>query len=387
MQMIILSLYKYRSDSQQGMLQVQASDLLSETGGKSLPHVYSSVNYETSPTRLALPSQRWTNERTSLILTHTHLSGSSDSGASLQHLQLYVHTKQQPCIWAPLERSGLVALCKYLGGGNGATKMPTSLCGSWEMISNVNMDGYMIALGEFLSCCFFPSAQNMLLYGALTKSGSRWCRSSSVRWRHVTIYLKPTLLMSNNNPAGIGPYLRKIALKLKMRKVIEQKGEQYIIKTCSIFRNYSICFRVGQVFEEFTDGLDNRHVKVTKQELLRQLQFVWPVSSPTPPDGSKCSVLIRALLWPRCSRWWHGRETNWCVSRSERRKTAAGLTGSKMTSCIWYGSEQHGNSTSTTASTVVCSLWKGIHSSCCDLQDLYCEGEVCRQVFKKKATE
>lgn len=204
--------------------------------------------------------------------SHTHTSQVAVIQVRLSNIYSCMFTQNSSlCFWAPLERSGLVALCKYLGGGNGATKMPTSLCGSWEMISNVNMDGYMIALGEFLSCCFFPSAQNMLLYGALTKSGSQWCRSSSVRWRHVTIYLKPTMLMSNNNPAGIGPYLRKIALKLKMRKVIEQKGEQYIIKTCSTFRNYSICFRVGQVFEEFTDGLDNRHVKVTKQELLRQL--------------------------------------------------------------------------------------------------------------------
>lgn len=27
--------------------------------------------------------------------------------------------------------------------------MPASICGSWEMVSSVNMDGYMIALGEF----------------------------------------------------------------------------------------------------------------------------------------------------------------------------------------------------------------------------------------------
>lgn len=76
------------------------------------------------------------------------------------------------------------------------------------------------------------------------------------------------MLTSNNNSPGISPSLRKIALKLKMRKVIEQKGDQCIIKTCSIFRNYSISFRVGQDFEEFTEGQDNRHVKVTKQEPL-----------------------------------------------------------------------------------------------------------------------
>lgn len=27
-------------------------------------------------------------------------------------------------------------------------KMPASLCGTWDIISNVNLDGYMIALGK-----------------------------------------------------------------------------------------------------------------------------------------------------------------------------------------------------------------------------------------------
>ncbi|MEQ2198344.1 hypothetical protein XENOCAPTIV_011528 [Xenoophorus captivus] len=86
--------------------------------------------------------------------------------------------------------------------------MPTSLCGTWDMISNVNFEGYMSAL-------------------------------------------------------GISVYLRKIALRLKLRKVIEQQGDQYIIKTLSTFKNYTISFKIGQEFEEFTKGLDNRHMKST----------------------------------------------------------------------------------------------------------------------------
>lgn len=62
--------------------------------------------------------------------------------------------------------------------------------------------------------------------------------------------------------SGISCYLRKIAQKLKQRKVIEQQGDLYIIKTISTFRNYVFSFKVGQEFEEFTQGLDNRHVKV-----------------------------------------------------------------------------------------------------------------------------
>ncbi|KAM8754552.1 retinoid-binding protein 7a [Acanthopagrus schlegelii] len=84
--------------------------------------------------------------------------------------------------------------------------MPASFCGTWEMISNVNFEGYMITL-------------------------------------------------------GVSPPLRKIALKLKLKKMIEQQGDQYIIKTLSTFRNYTISFRVGQEFKEFTQGLDNRHLK------------------------------------------------------------------------------------------------------------------------------
>ncbi|KAG7472761.1 hypothetical protein MATL_G00112340 [Megalops atlanticus] len=84
--------------------------------------------------------------------------------------------------------------------------MPASICGTWEMISNVNFDGYMIAL-------------------------------------------------------GISPATRKIALKLKHRKVVEQKGDVYVVKTMSTLRNYTISFRLDEEFHEFTKGLDERNCK------------------------------------------------------------------------------------------------------------------------------
>ncbi|XP_020560228.1 retinoid-binding protein 7 isoform X3 [Oryzias latipes] len=134
--------------------------------------------------------------------------------------------------------------------------MPASICGAWELISNVNFEGYMVAL-------------------------------------------------------GIGPYLRKIALKLKLRKVIEQHGDQYVIKTVSPFRNYTFSFKLNQEFEEFTQGLDNRHVKSL---------VTW--------EGNK---LVCVQTGEKKNRGW----THWIEDDK-------------------------------------------LHL------ELYCEGELCRQVFKKK---
>ncbi|MBN3301468.1 RET7 protein, partial [Amia calva] len=60
---------------------------------------------------------------------------------------------------------------------------------------------------------------------------------------------------------GIDPTIRKIALKLKHKKVVEQKGNYFMVKTMSPFRNYTFDFRVGEEFEEHTKGLDNRKCK------------------------------------------------------------------------------------------------------------------------------
>ncbi|XP_067826468.1 retinoid-binding protein 7a isoform X2 [Heptranchias perlo] len=54
---------------------------------------------------------------------------------------------------------------------------------------------------------------------------------------------------------------RKIAVLLKPQKIIEQKGDSFIIKTNSTFRNYHVQFTVGEEFEEDTNGLDNRKCK------------------------------------------------------------------------------------------------------------------------------
>ncbi|XP_013871189.1 nicotinamide/nicotinic acid mononucleotide adenylyltransferase 1 [Austrofundulus limnaeus] len=137
--------------------------------------------------------------------------------------------------------------------------MPASFSGTWDMISNVNFEGYMIAL-------------------------------------------------------GISSNLRKIALKLKQRKVIEQQGDLFIIKTLSTFRNYTISFKVDCEFQEFTKGLDNRHVKSL---------VVW-----------QDNKLVCEQLGEKKNRGW----------------------------AHWIEDDK-------------------LHL------ELYCEGEVCKQVFKKSANE
>ncbi|XP_061113315.1 retinoid-binding protein 7a [Conger conger] len=84
--------------------------------------------------------------------------------------------------------------------------MPQSICGTWDMISNANFDGYMIAL-------------------------------------------------------GVGAVMRKLVLPLKHRKVVEQTGDVFVVKTITSFRNYTTSFRLDKEFPEFTSGLDGRHCK------------------------------------------------------------------------------------------------------------------------------
>uniref|UniRef100_A0A4W5P151 Retinol binding protein 2 n=1 Tax=Hucho hucho TaxID=62062 RepID=A0A4W5P151_9TELE len=54
---------------------------------------------------------------------------------------------------------------------------------------------------------------------------------------------------------------RKIAAHLTQTKVIVQNGDKFETKTLSTFRNYEVNFTVGEEFEEFTKGLDNRTIQ------------------------------------------------------------------------------------------------------------------------------
>ncbi|KAI4902101.1 hypothetical protein NFI96_013178 [Prochilodus magdalenae] len=81
--------------------------------------------------------------------------------------------------------------------------MPANYRGTWDMVENENLEGFMVAL-------------------------------------------------------GIDFATRKIASALKPQKVIEQDGDSFTIKTQTAFKNYSCSFKIGQEFEEVTKGLDNR---------------------------------------------------------------------------------------------------------------------------------
>uniref|UniRef100_A0A8C2SZ93 Retinol binding protein 2 n=1 Tax=Coturnix japonica TaxID=93934 RepID=A0A8C2SZ93_COTJA len=75
--------------------------------------------------------------------------------------------------------------------------MPADYNGTWEMESNENFEGYMVALG-------------------------------------------------------------KVAKHLKQTKEIIQDGDNFKTKTMSTLRNYELNYTVGVEFEEHTKGLDNR---------------------------------------------------------------------------------------------------------------------------------
>lgn len=81
--------------------------------------------------------------------------------------------------------------------------MPADLSGTWDMVSSVNFEGYMLALGVDFAT-------------------------------------------------------RKIASVLKPQKVIKQDGDCFSIQTLSTFRNYECSFKTGEEFEEVTKGMDNR---------------------------------------------------------------------------------------------------------------------------------
>lgn len=52
-------------------------------------------------------------------------------------------------------------------------------------------------------------------------------------------------------------------MHLSQNKVIIQDGDKLTIKTLSTFRNYEVHLTIGEEFDEYTKGLDNRMLKVS----------------------------------------------------------------------------------------------------------------------------
>ncbi|XP_034022207.1 retinoid-binding protein 7 [Thalassophryne amazonica] len=84
-----------------------------------------------------------------------------------------------------------------------ASSMSLTYNGTWDIVSNDNFEGYMVALGVDFAT-------------------------------------------------------RKIASMLKPQKVIKQDGDCFTIRTFTTFRNYECSFKIGEEFKEVTKGMDNR---------------------------------------------------------------------------------------------------------------------------------
>ncbi|XP_042262651.1 retinoid-binding protein 7 [Thunnus albacares] len=81
--------------------------------------------------------------------------------------------------------------------------MPVDYSGTWDIVSNVNFEKYMVVL-------------------------------------------------------GIDFATRKIAAMLKPQKVIKQEGDCFTIRTLTSFKNYECSFKIGEEYHEVTQGMDNR---------------------------------------------------------------------------------------------------------------------------------
>lgn len=68
---------------------------------------------------------------------------------------------------------------------------------------------------------------------------------------------------------------RKIAAHLTQTKVFVQNGDRFETKTLSTFRNYEVNYTIGEEFEEYTKGLDNRTVKVDHPVLHLPVCIMW----------------------------------------------------------------------------------------------------------------
>lgn len=200
------------------------------------------LNCCTSLTRLA-SSLLWNK---SVHLSHPQVTGHTCLWVSWSHINsICLSLLSAVCTWPAQDHLALTRFPKE--GKVKSVSMPASLSGKWEMISNVNFDDYMIALGKS-ACCFPPE----YVHSHHSKCTFVEKHGSGAIYHSTSFSTFP----------GISASLRKIAAKLTLKKTIERQEDQFVVKTTSTFWNYTVTFKVGQEFNEFTKGLDNRHLKV-----------------------------------------------------------------------------------------------------------------------------
>lgn len=245
--------------------------------------------------------------------THTHPSGDSESEATLKATGFSQSSSFAPVLFVGTLHHG--DLCKHFPKGNRATKMPASICGSWEMVSNVNMEGYMIALGKFPACYTW-----FYLYDALPKNMIIW----QFYWGTMT-HIAPQVLALT---------WERLPWSWRWRKWSSRRE-------ISVPSKPAAPFGTTPSPSEWDRTLRSSHRGSTTSMWRWANENLWELSCDPLRSSQTPLIALCSVLWPCYSHWWHGRETNWCVSRSAKRRTAAGLTGLKTTGCSWYVSARH----------------------------------------------
>ncbi|XP_072562557.1 uncharacterized protein [Paramormyrops kingsleyae] len=167
--------------------------------------------------------------------------------------------------------------------------MPQVFCGTSDMTSNHNFEGYMKGddsntklLAKVTDLESRSRRQNLRILGLAESEGGVLQSFLRVYCATFLEMTKDTLIREARRrgkleyhgqqirivedycPEVLGQrveYREPSKLKVKHRKVAEQHGDVYVVKTLSHLRDYSFCFRLNEEFEEFTKGLDERHCK------------------------------------------------------------------------------------------------------------------------------
>lgn len=200
----------------------------------------------------------------------------------------FSHSSQQLCFSARLQRAEPGGLCKHLQKGNRASKMPASICGSWEMVSNVNMEGYMIALGKF----FFTSIEDFCMMhcqkkhdhiAVLLRYGDPHCSSQ-------TITLQVLALTWERSPWS-----------WRWRKWLSRRGISVSSKPAAPFGTTPSPSEWDRTLRSSHRGSTTSTSRWPNKIFKLLVTLMWHVSFL--PGGFKCSVLCSLALLQSLVTW------------------------------------------------------------------------------------